>query len=228
MHSSDWKSSAIFLAWDDWGGFYDHVNPLLADILDVLDGSSLTAKDQAASPQTAALSPSELRVLRYLRPSHHSAERGVPAHRLPARTAVGGPLDGSPAPAQERGLDGSGQSRPSAFRSCIRPSMSPPAGDSRTLPELADLLTDDKPLDRTTLNSSEDIDSLRPSARPGTGSSSCVRSAAASRSLASCSATGLAWKLSQRSSRSYSLTACEKSNSRPAAAAIQPGGYAAR
>ncbi len=106
MHSSDWKSSAIFLAWDDWGGFYDHVNPLLADILDVLDGSSLTAKDQAASPQTAALSPSELRVLRNLRPSHHSAERGVPAHRLPARTAVGGPLDGSPAPAQERGLDG--------------------------------------------------------------------------------------------------------------------------
>jgi phospholipase C len=28
MNSSDWKSSAIFLAWDDWGGFYDHVNPL--------------------------------------------------------------------------------------------------------------------------------------------------------------------------------------------------------
>jgi len=28
MNSSDWNSSAIFLAWDDWGGFYDHVNPL--------------------------------------------------------------------------------------------------------------------------------------------------------------------------------------------------------
>jgi phospholipase C len=28
MKSSDWNSSAIFLAWDDWGGFYDHVNPL--------------------------------------------------------------------------------------------------------------------------------------------------------------------------------------------------------
>ena len=27
MRSGDWKSSAIFLAWDDWGGFYDHVNP---------------------------------------------------------------------------------------------------------------------------------------------------------------------------------------------------------
>jgi len=39
---------------------------LLADVLDVLHGSSLTAKEQAASPQTAALSPSELRVLRFL------------------------------------------------------------------------------------------------------------------------------------------------------------------
>jgi phospholipase C len=23
----DWKSTAIFLSWDDWGGFYDHVQP---------------------------------------------------------------------------------------------------------------------------------------------------------------------------------------------------------
>jgi phospholipase C len=27
MQSPDWKSTAIFLAWDDWGGFYDHVQP---------------------------------------------------------------------------------------------------------------------------------------------------------------------------------------------------------
>ncbi len=27
MKSPDWKSTAIFLAWDDWGGFYDHVQP---------------------------------------------------------------------------------------------------------------------------------------------------------------------------------------------------------
>lgn len=27
MHSPDWNSTAIFLAWDDWGGFYDHVVP---------------------------------------------------------------------------------------------------------------------------------------------------------------------------------------------------------
>ena len=27
MKSPDWNSTAIFLAWDNWGGFYDHVVP---------------------------------------------------------------------------------------------------------------------------------------------------------------------------------------------------------
>ena len=31
MHSPDWNSTAIFLAWDDWGGFYDHVTPPTVD-----------------------------------------------------------------------------------------------------------------------------------------------------------------------------------------------------
>jgi phospholipase C len=31
MRSPDWKSTAIFLAWDDWGGFYDHVDPPRVD-----------------------------------------------------------------------------------------------------------------------------------------------------------------------------------------------------
>jgi len=32
MESPDWNSTAIFLTWDDWGGFYDHVVPPVADI----------------------------------------------------------------------------------------------------------------------------------------------------------------------------------------------------
>jgi phospholipase C len=31
MSSSDWSNAAIFLAWDDWGGFYDHVAPPRVD-----------------------------------------------------------------------------------------------------------------------------------------------------------------------------------------------------
>ena len=31
MKSPDWTSSAIFLSWDDWGGFYDHVVPSRVD-----------------------------------------------------------------------------------------------------------------------------------------------------------------------------------------------------
>jgi phospholipase C len=32
MQSPDWDSTAIFLSWDDWGGFYDHVAPPAADV----------------------------------------------------------------------------------------------------------------------------------------------------------------------------------------------------
>ncbi len=31
MHGPEWNSTAIFLAWDDWGGFYDHVPPPTID-----------------------------------------------------------------------------------------------------------------------------------------------------------------------------------------------------
>jgi phospholipase C len=31
MRGPDWNSTAIFLAWDDWGGFYDHVVPPKVD-----------------------------------------------------------------------------------------------------------------------------------------------------------------------------------------------------
>ncbi len=31
MRSPDWKSSAIFVSWDDWGGFYDNVRPPRVD-----------------------------------------------------------------------------------------------------------------------------------------------------------------------------------------------------
>jgi phospholipase C len=32
MRSPVWSSTAIFLSWDDWGGFYDHVAPPVVDV----------------------------------------------------------------------------------------------------------------------------------------------------------------------------------------------------
>jgi phospholipase C len=31
MRGPDWPSTAIFVSWDDWGGFYDHVQPPAVD-----------------------------------------------------------------------------------------------------------------------------------------------------------------------------------------------------
>jgi phospholipase C len=31
MRGPDWQRTAIFLTWDDWGGFYDHVRPPSVD-----------------------------------------------------------------------------------------------------------------------------------------------------------------------------------------------------
>ncbi len=33
MRSPLWNSTAIFLSWDDWGGFYDHVAPPTVDAM---------------------------------------------------------------------------------------------------------------------------------------------------------------------------------------------------
>jgi phospholipase C len=46
MSGPDWDSTAIFLSWDDWGGFYDHVRPPNVDI----DGYGLRVPAIVISP----------------------------------------------------------------------------------------------------------------------------------------------------------------------------------
>jgi phospholipase C len=31
MESPEWNTTAVFISWDDWGGFYDHVAPPKVD-----------------------------------------------------------------------------------------------------------------------------------------------------------------------------------------------------
>jgi phospholipase C len=46
MRSKSWPSTAIFLSWDDWGGFYDHVDPPKVD----LNGYGLRVPSLVISP----------------------------------------------------------------------------------------------------------------------------------------------------------------------------------
>jgi phospholipase C len=46
MSGPDWNSTAIFLSWDDWGGFYDHVAPPGVD----LNGYGLRVPGLVISP----------------------------------------------------------------------------------------------------------------------------------------------------------------------------------
>jgi phospholipase C len=46
MESIDWNSTAIFLSWDDWGGFYDHAVPPQVD----LNGYGLRVPGLVISP----------------------------------------------------------------------------------------------------------------------------------------------------------------------------------
>jgi phospholipase C len=46
MNGPDWSSTAIFLAWDDWGGFYDHEKPPRVDV----DGYGLWVPGIVISP----------------------------------------------------------------------------------------------------------------------------------------------------------------------------------
>jgi phospholipase C len=46
MQSPEWNTSAIFLTWDDWGGFYDHVKPPTANT----DGYGIRVPGLVISP----------------------------------------------------------------------------------------------------------------------------------------------------------------------------------
>jgi phospholipase C len=50
MRGPDWEKTAIFITWDDWGGFYDHVEPPRVD----LNGYGIRVPGMTVSPWARA------------------------------------------------------------------------------------------------------------------------------------------------------------------------------
>ena len=115
MRSQDWSSTAIFLAWDDWGGFYDHVKP------PTVDGQGYGLRVPGARDQP-------VREARLHRPPDPQLRRVPQVHRgrLPRRPAAR-PEDRRPArPAAGRAREREDPRRPRATTSTSRRSRGAP------------------------------------------------------------------------------------------------------
>ena len=91
MQGPDWDSTAIFLTWDDWGGFYDHVVPPRVDG----NGYGLRVPGLVISPwaRAGAIDHTQLSFDSYLRLIE---DRFVGGQRLDPKT------DGRPDAAPDR------------------------------------------------------------------------------------------------------------------------------
>ncbi len=97
MNSPDWNSTAIFLSWDDWGGFYDHVVPPVVD----QNGYGLRVPGIVISPY-ARQGLIDHQILshdaynKFIEDDFLGGQRLDPGHRRPARPAARRPR-GEPA-----------------------------------------------------------------------------------------------------------------------------------
>ena len=129
MRSPDWSSTAIFLAWDDWGGFYDHVVPPHVDA----NGYGLRVPALVISPyaRRGYVDHQVLSFDAYLKFIEDDFLGGAapePAHRRPARLAAHGAREREDPRRPRRGLRllaeaasaGAPLAVPSARRGCRR------------------------------------------------------------------------------------------------------------
>ena len=97
MEGPDWETSAIFLTWDDWGGFYDHVKPPVVDV----NGYGLRVPGIVISPvREEGLHRPPDAVVRRLPEAHRGPVPGrqAPAEGGPAAGPRAGGHPGRPAP----------------------------------------------------------------------------------------------------------------------------------
>ncbi len=102
MQSPDWNSTAIFLAWDDWGGFYDQVVPPAVDangyglrvpgivISPYANAATSTTRSSASTPTTSSS--------RTTSSTGSGSTRDRRPAGSPARRAGGASVAGQPGP----------------------------------------------------------------------------------------------------------------------------------
>ena len=131
MKSPDWDSTAIFLAWDDWGGFYDNVVPPTVDAngygLRVPAHGHLARTPSRATSTTRSLSSDAY--LKFIEDDFLGGSRLNPA------------TDGRPDPRPDVREDGRNARQPASRtstsasrldrRSCCRPTRRPTHWQSR-------------------------------------------------------------------------------------------------
>ena len=92
MEGPDWDSTAIFLTWDDWGGFYDHVQPPRVDAMGLRAARAGAGDQPLREARLRRPHDPDLRLL-------PQADRGSIPGRRPTRpgddVAPGQPPDGS-------------------------------------------------------------------------------------------------------------------------------------
>ena len=72
MRSPDWRSTAIFLTWDEWGGFYDHVKPPTVDGFGLGFRVPLIVLSPYAKPHAVWHQPGEFdSILRFIEDNWH-------------------------------------------------------------------------------------------------------------------------------------------------------------
>ena len=115
MRGPDWSSTAIFLAWDDWGGFYDHVVP------PGVDSQRLRARVPGARDQP-------VRAARLRRPPDAELRRLPQVHRgrLPRRPRLDPRTDGRPDPRPDRARERADPRQPRAATSTSTQKPRPP------------------------------------------------------------------------------------------------------
>ena len=127
MQGPDWNSTAIFISWDDWGGFYDHVAPPKVD----QNGYGLRVPGIVISPYARQ---------GYIDHQTLSVRRLPEAHRRRfSGRAAAGPRDrwaSRPAPRRARERAAAGRSRQRLrFHSAASAALHP-AGQSETRPRV--------------------------------------------------------------------------------------------